>query len=192
MKREEWIKTHTTGKFENADKQVIEFIANFIYANEQISDGVYDLFASGYCYYFAVMLKEAFNRGDICWHRNHGHIVWRDNDGIAYDIGGVFYDYEEDDLLPVRDSLRTMIYDFKHNGESFRAYDPKFRDWAKHYKMTDTYAVSDIYRNMPREEIDDDFTVEYNAMEYWIRNKQELSEYYAKKKHEANIKKNER
>ena len=78
MKKEDWIKAYTTGRFENANKQVIRFIADFVYSNEQISNGVYELFVSGYCYYFAVMLKTAFNRGDICWHRNHGHIVWRD------------------------------------------------------------------------------------------------------------------
>lgn len=187
MKKEEWVKSYTTGKFIKADKQVIDFIANFLYANESISDSVYELFASKYCYYFAVMLKEAFDRGDICWHRNHGHIVWRDINGIAYDIGGVFYDYEIGDLLPVEDSLCDMIVDFKHNGEKYEIYSTRFQDWCHHYKMTELFALSDIYRNIPAEEIDDCRSVSDNAIDYWCRHMHELSERYAARKHQMNI-----
>ena len=89
MNKNEWIKGFTTGRYYDTDKDVIAFIANFRYANGSDCETIYDLFASGYCYYFAKMLQNAFNRGEICWHRNHSHIVWVDSTGIAYDIGGV-------------------------------------------------------------------------------------------------------
>lgn len=184
MSKEEWIKGWTTGKFESANKQVIRFIADFLYRSEDM----YDVFASGYCYYFALMLKAAFNRGEICWHRGYGHIVWVDDDNTAYDIGGVFYDYNEGDLLPVEDSLADMIVDFKHTGEEYRVPDTKFHDWITHYKMTDVYAVSDIYKNMPKQLINDNHTVYENVWGWWICHKKELSEYYAERKHEMNVK----
>ncbi len=187
MHKEQWIKNWTTGKWSDSNKDVITFIANFLYADEKNSEVVYNLFANGYCYYFATMLKAAFNRGTICWHRNHSHIIWLDDDNIAYDIGGVFYDYEDGDLLPVKKSLGAMIVDFKHTGEKWSCHSKQFHDWVEHYKMTDIYAVSDIYCNMPKEEIDDRWLVETNVLQYWMIHERELSEYYAKKKHEKNI-----
>lgn len=188
MNKEKWIKCYTTGKFATSDEDVITFIANVLYTDETQSDRVYEIFASGYCYYFAMMLKAAFNRGDICWHRNHGHIVWVDESGIAYDIGGVFYDYEDGDLLPVETSLADMIVDFKHNGETYSTGSKKFKDWTEHYHMTEIYAISDIYRNIPKGEVDDNKTVADNALDYWCKNIHVLSYYYAEKKHQKNMK----
>ena len=50
-------------------------------------------FMDGYCYYFAHILKTAFNRGDVCWVIGDSHIVWVDTDGIAYDADGEFNKY---------------------------------------------------------------------------------------------------
>lgn len=111
MNKTKWIESNTNGIFKDANKDVIQFIANVLYDNTD-PDKIYDFFANGNCYYFALMLKYAFNRGTICWHRNHGHIVWVDDDNIAYDIGGVFYDYNEKDLLPVEDIIRRFIRRF--------------------------------------------------------------------------------
>lgn len=116
MKKEEWITAWTTGKWESANKDVITFIANILYHSENGKDNsevIYGLFGCGYCYYFALMLQNAFNRGSIMWHTNHGHIVWLDVDGAAYDIGGVFYDYNEGDLSSISD-LGDDIENFKH------------------------------------------------------------------------------
>lgn len=184
MNKEEWIKGWTSGRYAEVNKDVITFISNFLYADKEGSDTVYELFASGYCYYFAKILQEAFNRGEICWHRNYGHIVWMDTDGIAYDIGGVFTDYNDGDLLPVEKSLGDMIVVFKHTGEKFNCGDTKFHDWAEHYQMTELDAISDIYRNMPREQINDELSVTENVFLYWMANERTLSEYYAVKKHE--------
>jgi hypothetical protein len=75
---------------EKADLKVLLFIADFLYFAGKDSEAIYNQFANGYCYYFAVALKAAFNnRGEICWAAPLGHIVWRDDNGVAYDIGGV-------------------------------------------------------------------------------------------------------
>ena len=114
-KKQDWITAWTTGKWETTNKSVIAFIANVLYHDPTPSgsDAIYDLFAAGYCYYFAVMLKTAFNRGEVVWHKGFGHIVWLDVDDIAYDIGGVFYDYGADDLVPLTE-LGSDIEFFKH------------------------------------------------------------------------------
>lgn len=119
MKKDEWIHGWTTGRFENSNKDVITFISDFLYKKTpHVSDGdssdvIYQLFGCKYCYYFACILKIAFNRGDVCWHKGHGHIVWRDDNGVAYDIGGVFEDYGDGDLIPV-ETIGTIVDDFKH------------------------------------------------------------------------------
>lgn len=112
MKKEEWIKAWTSGKWESSNKDVIKFIADILYHNPNSdNEDIYNLFACGYCYYFAVMLKDAFKRGEILWHKGFGHIVWKDIDDIAYDIGGIFYDYGEGDLVSL-DELGEDISDF--------------------------------------------------------------------------------
>lgn len=76
-----------------ADKEVLEFIARFLYQEgEENAETIRHLFRAGYCYYFALMLKEAFGRGQLCIAAPIGHIVWVDGDwktGIPYDIEGV-------------------------------------------------------------------------------------------------------
>lgn len=183
MSREEWVKNWIDWSYAKANEDVITFISKFLYADERGIEAVYSLFSSGYCYYFAKLLQDAFNRGEICWHRNHSHIVWRDDDGIAYDIGGIFYDYNEGDLLPVNKSLGDMIVEFKHTGEIFDCGDQRFHDWAEFYMMTDYYAISDIYYRMPRDKVDDELTVWENVFLYWMDNEMELSDYYATRKH---------
>ena len=117
MDKEKWIYSWTHGKWSNSDPDVIRFIANILYhtPTEKGSGAIYELFASGYCYYFARMLQSAFGRGDVCWHVGFSHIVWRDVSGIPYDIGGVFYDYDgDDDLIPVEQMGKTKLAGFLH------------------------------------------------------------------------------
>ena len=101
------------------------------------------------------ILKTAFNRGKICWHRNYGHIVWMDDDGLAYDIYGPFYDYNEGDLLPIEDSLGDLIVDFMHNGKEYKCGSTVMKDWIdSHYFKSDAEAIA-IYQKIPKEEIND-------------------------------------
>lgn len=77
--------------YPNADRQVIEFIADFTLnksRNNNDCELIRTLFMDGYCYYFAHMLKLAFQRGEVCVCAPFGHFVWVDNN-IPYDIEGV-------------------------------------------------------------------------------------------------------
>lgn len=103
MTKREWLQSWIN-KGGNAD--VLEFIADIIYHGPDASDAVYSLFAAGYCYYFACMLKIAFKRGYICHAYPYDHIVWVDEDDIAYDIGGIRQEYEE--LIPIDDYGRAL------------------------------------------------------------------------------------
>lgn len=96
------------------ENEVIYFINKFINHSENINDHefIYNQFRRGYCYYFAHMLKEAFNRGKVCWCAPLGHIVWVDDDGIPYDIDGINYS-EVIAYIPI-EYLGEYVDDFKH------------------------------------------------------------------------------
>lgn len=122
MTKEEWINSWCGEKW-NGNRDVITFIANILYHNGNECESIYNLFAAGYCYYFALMLKDAFQRGEICWHKNFSHIVWVDDDKTAYEIGGIFYDYNEDELVPLSKLGEDLRY-FKHvkiEGEGYES-----------------------------------------------------------------------
>lgn len=121
--QEEWTKS-SLKTFKGCDEKVIKFIGDvryhaYPYNGNKYTDDIRRLFESGYCYYFAVMLKEAFQRGTICNVNGRSHIVWVDGDvdnlekSIAYDIDGVYYDYEPESLIPV-EFLGDIINGFKH------------------------------------------------------------------------------
>lgn len=97
-----------------ADEEVLRFIYDFSTKQGcgEAEEILYQQFASGYCYYFACMLKAAFNRGEICWAAPFGHIVWVDENGIPYDISGV-NESETDDYIPEY-MMGNTILDFKH------------------------------------------------------------------------------
>lgn len=100
------------------DPAVIQFINNF-YARHTGGDvGIEVLrktFMSGYCWYFAHMLKLAFDSGEVCWCAPFGHFVWcneykgRD---YAYDVEGVSI-AEADHYIPEY-YLGDLINAFKH------------------------------------------------------------------------------
>lgn len=97
-----------------ADRRILLFIETFRRGtgngtvNQEI---IRTLFRDGYCYYFALMLKDAFPEGEICWAAPFGHIVFVHN-GIPYDIGGV-YCGEPEDFIQVR-YMEETIDDFRH------------------------------------------------------------------------------
>jgi hypothetical protein len=125
------------------------------------------------------MLKTAFNRGEICWHRNHGHIVWLDVDDIAYDIGGPFTEYNAGDLLPVEQSLGSMLCAFTHVTNDFQVQNRTFHVWIQSHNKQDYFVVSDIYRSMPKDVVNDALSVEDNAFLYWEMHKEELEKRYS-------------
>lgn len=102
-------------RYDGCDKEVLYFIGSVRYhKGGKYEEAIDSLFISGYCYYFALMLKEAFGRGMIC-NNGRSHIVWLDgtnqNTDVAYDITGVYTDYEV--LIPVK-AMGETILDFMH------------------------------------------------------------------------------
>lgn len=99
--------------YPDADSQVLFFIADILFHSGGINaETIRSLFHNGYCYYFANMLKLAFNRGEVCWAAPYGHIVWRDEDGICYDIEGVTVS-EAEHFIPIH-YLGDKVKDFLH------------------------------------------------------------------------------
>jgi len=82
-------------------KDVIEFISNIIGSETyNRNDSIESFFSCGYCYYFAIMLQSNFE-GQIVWNLGHSHVLWMDETGCAYDIHGVFDDYNDYELIPI-------------------------------------------------------------------------------------------
>lgn len=104
--------------YPDSNETVIRFIADFTCLGspdvkvEDSYETIRSTFRAGYCYYFAHMLKLAFDRGCVCWTAPFSHFVWVDEDGMPYDIEGV-YSGEADYLIP-EEYLEDTIWTFKH------------------------------------------------------------------------------
>lgn len=94
------------------DLDVLLFIYDILHHGSTIEaeDTIYNLFANGYCYYLAVMLKDAFPGGTIVWCAPYGHIAYRYHN-VVYDIHYV-YDGESDLFIPI-DRMGATIDDFR-------------------------------------------------------------------------------
>ncbi len=102
--------------YPGSDIKVLEFIADMKFrCGDKNVEVIEKLFTSGYCWYFAHMLQQAFGRGIVCYAYYEGHFVWLDGDDeavdFAYDINGVNKNWEH--LIP-EELLGDGILDFKH------------------------------------------------------------------------------
>lgn len=145
VKEEDWIAFYTTDEFvmQGVREEVIKFIANVLYhQGPENTEIIRSLFRAGYCYYFAQMLKDAFDRGTVCLAYPFGHIVWEDDNGIAYDIEGVYKEYER--LIPIS-KMGRGIRDFKHvEGEESGLSDTAIELWLKHFERMDSKEVPSL------------------------------------------------
>lgn len=120
----------------NANTTVLTFIYDFytLHGNDSSNMEYMRLtFHAGYCYYFAVMLKTAFNRGKICWAAPFSHIVWQDDDDMVYDVEGV-YEGEADYFIPI-EMIGDSIKDFKRvEGEIYWTPKEETRQIIEDYK----------------------------------------------------------
>lgn len=95
--------------FPTADKNVLTFIANFVFHSDAKS--TINLFSQGYCYHFATILKSIYQKGEVCWVAPYSHLIWLYND-VPYDINGV-YSGESRTFIP-EEFLGSQINDFTH------------------------------------------------------------------------------
>lgn len=179
-KKKEWLNFYKENdKYKDVNMQVLEFIAEITFFPnlDCQSDGCIDhLFLNGYCYYFAQILNTAFSGGTICWSVNRGHIVWLDGsdlqNDIAYDITGVYEDYEE--LRPVS-YLGTTLIDFLHNGEKWKSNDEEFEKYCKEKNVEEIYEIETIWMQIPKEELlkydRTNLTLPEVALDYWRKNR---------------------
>lgn len=130
------------------DRSVLRFINTFVNKqseyNKDSADIITNQFMNGYCYYFAEMLKVAFNRGKICWVAPHGHMVWMDINGVPYDICGINKDTCEE-YIPIS-YIPKALSDFKHVGKYFDASEEYIDNAIKRYredKEKEKYVTTD-------------------------------------------------
>lgn len=84
-----------------ANKDILTFIGKIaLHSGKEHEEIIRSLFADGYCYYFALMLKDAFG-GELKWHKFYSHIVFEDKAGVIYDIDGVFYEQSKNMIVPI-------------------------------------------------------------------------------------------
>lgn len=112
------LKCHPT-----ANREVLTFIYEFIEIHDRdgnfMGDAIIDNFSAGYCYYFALILKDAFG-GEMMWVKGRGHVVWYDTvSQMVYDICGVYVpDISSDgsgEPVPL-DLLKENLESFRHRG----------------------------------------------------------------------------
>ena len=103
--KHDWIDSFRVAMFDTgiADEEVMIFIANILFHNDEYNEQVRSLFRAGYCYHFANMLKDTFQRGRVCVAGPYSHVIWEDTNGCTYDIEGVSDDYEF--LVPIEEVL---------------------------------------------------------------------------------------
>lgn len=116
---ENWVNCQII-EWKYARKDVLEYIYSILYQDSiHESEPVRDFFRAGYCYYFANLLQDKFPRGHVRWWKDYSHMVWQDDNGMLYDIEGVFYDWDEDDEFvdPWKTLSKEDLDSFKHTDE---------------------------------------------------------------------------
>lgn len=183
---EKWIEHYTTGLYEGYNPDIVRFIAEILFKPGTNPESTTNLFESGYCYHFAVILKDIFKDGEIMLAFPLGHIVYMDSAGFAYDISGPYepslHDIEY--FIPVSFLGSAALVDFTHSTKSgFTITDfhmPKdFHEWAKDNMMTDMYAMTKIFIMMPKDGINYyKDTMPQVVYSYWKNSKEKIEDEY--------------
>ncbi len=115
MPNNAWIK--------NPETDIEKFINNFMggnFANPDTQEKLRQKFRAGYCWHFAHILKDTFNRGKVCWTAPFGHMVFLDSDNRAYDIEGKYIEKDHECFYLIPESyLGKFINEFTHTKEDF-------------------------------------------------------------------------
>lgn len=139
-----------TAQYPKSDEIVLMFIATFLTAaGTDQTEVIRKTFRAGYCYYFVLMLYDAFPDGEICWAAPFGHIVYV-NDKIAYDIEGV-YEGEAEMFITVK-RLGEAINDFRHiDGLSYNITEQEIAqimlEWKRFHQESLFFAKNSKYED---------------------------------------------
>lgn len=170
LEKDEWIKYQIYTK--GGSEEVTEFIADVV----EVSGSKFNkAFAGDYSYYFASMLKSAFDRGEIYWHRKYHHIVWKDDDGKIYDANGV-YENSEAEFVPFS-HLGDMGQIFKMTKTDTIKIDClEFIEWCNNKSIDPITTIMEFYSYS--KEVDDKLDVITNALAFWRLHKDDLDTTY--------------
>ena len=178
MKKSQFITTQLQ-KYPNAAKDVLEFIADFIGegANRVSDDILISKFTNGYCYYFALMLADAFG-GRLMWARELNHIVWQDTrkncHQYTYDISGVFTTYAR--LTPFEELMEDRE-GFRHRGKDHDIfYD--IEEYCKSNSLERANVLEQVFSIVPLEDRTYENVNETDVYRYWSiwKNKRQKEE----------------
>lgn len=127
------------------DKKVLGFIYDVQHACAEEDVAVIQrLFRNGYCYYFALMLQDAFPGGEIMWTIGGGHICYKYLN-VAYDITGV---YSKDCTLVSYHELGDLFECFRHRGEDANLVN-EMREFAHAHGISTDELVVAIHECVP-------------------------------------------
>lgn len=127
--RDDFIKDQTDPEYTDGypvRMDIINFIADMLYCTGADPISVHKLFKCGFCYHFAVILQNEFG-GEIKWIKGCSHIVWVDENGLAYDIEGFRNDLCLVELVPLSMIDEEASKTGKGGLESFRHRLPGYR-----------------------------------------------------------------
>lgn len=140
------------------DIDVLNFIENF----NQKSYSLFNVFNDDYCYYFANMLKEAFERGGVYWAPYGDNIVWVDTNDVAYDIGGVYTGLNKVFTI---EYLGRLVHNFKYTKTRYIPANDMLWNWCKENNVEPYQAVTALWQAMPEEYIE--CTVEDDVVKHF-------------------------
>lgn len=132
------------------DKKLMRFIFDVWThggVGEDASEIIRKLFHDGYCYYFALMLRDAFPGGFMSWTKPFGHIVYVYDD-VPYDIEGVYFG--EGDTVDYN-ALGDTLEAFRHRGRDDEL-DNEMEEFAESKGMTKEELITEVCRRITSSE----------------------------------------
>jgi hypothetical protein len=98
MKNEDWMPEDFDKFLAQTHTEVLEFISTITKFDEH--GDITNLFTKGYCYGFALMLKQQFKSGQIYWDKYNAHAIFKLGHNY-YDIRGSYYPQNDNMLQEV-------------------------------------------------------------------------------------------
>lgn len=147
LNKESWVALQL-GLCPAARREVLEFIADVIFVNGRFSKDILDKFKKEFCYYFAVMLQDAFkSQGQLYFDIGSNSVVWGKGDlGICYSAAGVLMC--DVSVLKTIDQLGPYMDFFSQRG-----FDKKIKEdiasFAKKRGLTINGLMRRVYESIP-------------------------------------------
>lgn len=129
------------------DDRILKFIFDaWTACGMRDAEVIRKFFRTGYCYYFALMLQDAFPGGKLVWAKPYGHICYLYND-VPYEIEGV---YPGDGTLVPMEELGDTFEAYRHRGmdDDLRH---EMEDYAEEKDIGFEELCEEIYKLVPED-----------------------------------------